>query len=421
MGFVVVGYLREGDCACGNRGDAGGEPRVTVFHVRRRENFDRRAAYVGAFVAGFSASEVTTTTEQASGTGGGVKRHSMALAALAAAVVFQLALMAAYTGANARPVLHHVTIGLVGPSPTPGGDVSSLSDNTVSYQPVSDAATARHEVSDGRLPAALIVAGSHQRLVIAEAGGLALTAAVEQIATTEAAAAQATLAVEDVRPLPAGDPRGFATYLLVLGWILGGYVGMTLLTRMLRPRAPGMRGTATLTAWTAAYAVASAGLGVVLMDPLMGTVTGHPWALLGAGTVIVFAAAMSTAALMSLFGIAGIVVAVVIFVLLGNPSSGGSVPVQMLSGGFQFLAKILPNNAGVALVQRVEYFDGNQLGHPLVVLGLYAVIATAVCFADALRRSRSAPAEQPSEDVQRRSRSAPAEQPNAHDLQPLAS
>ena len=237
-----------------------------------------------------------------------MKRQWIIIAVLAAAVVFQVAFVASYTGAYAHPVLHDVAIGLVGPSPTQAGDVSPVSDNQVSYQSVSDAATAHQEVSDGRLPAALIVAGSHQTLVIAEAGGLTLTAAVEQIATAQAAAAHATLTVEDVRPLPTGDPRGFATYLLVLGWILGGYAGMTLLTRALGSRVRGVRGTATLTAWAAAYAVASAGLGVVLMDPLMGTVTGHPWALLGAGTLIVFAAAMTAGALTSLFGIAGIVV-----------------------------------------------------------------------------------------------------------------
>ncbi len=83
----------------------------------------------------------------------------MVIAALAGAVVFQLALVASYTATFARPVLNDVTSGLVGPSPTPAGDVGAVSDNVVRYQPVSDAATARQEVSDGRLPAALIVAG----------------------------------------------------------------------------------------------------------------------------------------------------------------------------------------------------------------------------------------------------------------------
>lgn len=120
----------------------------------------------------------------------------------------------------------------------------------------------------------------------------------------------------------------------------------------------------------------------------MGALTGHPWALLGAGTLIVFAAAMSTAALMSVFGMAGIVVAIVAFVVLGSPTSGGSVPSQMLSGGYRFLAEVLPNNAGVSLVHGIQYFGGNGIGHPVLVLALYAAIGLAVCFAQACRQAR---------------------------------
>jgi hypothetical protein len=64
----------------------------------------------------------------------------------------------------------------------------------------------------------------------------------------------------------------------------------------------------------------------------------------------------------------------------------------MLSGGYRFLADVLPGNAGVAVVHGVQYFGGNQIGHPLLVLTLYAAIALLVCFGQALRRSRSAPA-----------------------------
>jgi hypothetical protein len=328
-----------------------------------------------------------------------VKRYGLVIAALVAAVVFQLGFVASFTGAEARPVLHDVTIGLVGKSPIPAGRTAPLPASPVSYQRFARAGAARQAVSDGQLPAALLVTGSHQTLEVAGAAGLALTAAVEQVVTAEAAAGHASLAVRDVRPLPAGDPHGFASYLLVLGWIIGGYLGMTLLTRVLGARARGVRGTATLTAWTALYALASAGLGVVLTDPLMGLLTGHPWALLGAGTLIVFAAAMTTAALMSLLGMSGIVVAIVAFVILGNPTSGGSVPVQMLPAGFRFLAQVLPNNAGISLVHGVQYFSGNQTGHPLLVLALYAAAAVAVCFGRAMRRSRSAHATVPAAPV----------------------
>jgi hypothetical protein len=66
------------------------------------------------------------------------------------------------------------------------------------------------------------------------------------------------------------------------------------LSRVLGAKARALRGTVVLAAWTAVYALGSAALGVVLMDLIMGALTGHPWALLGAGTLIVFAATMST-------------------------------------------------------------------------------------------------------------------------------
>lgn len=328
------------------------------------------------------------STGQASRAAGIVKRNWLVAVILLGAIVFQLAFAASFTGAEARPVLHNVTIGLAGPAPAGAGSLPG----PVSYQPLPGAAAARQAVSDGNLPAALVVAGGHRTLLVAGAAGLTLTDAVEQIATVQAAAAHARLAIEDVRPLPAGDPRGLASFFLVLAWIIGGYLGMILLSRALGARARGPRGTVTLTAWTAVYALASAGLGVVLADPLLGALTGSPWPLLGAGTLIVFAVAMSTAALMSLIGMAGIAVAIGAFVILGNPVAGGAVPVQMLSSGFRYLADVLPNNAGVTLVHGIQYFGGNGTGHAILVLALYAGIATAICFARTLRRPRPAPA-----------------------------
>jgi hypothetical protein len=93
---------------------------------------------------------------------------------------------------------------------------------------------------------------------------------------------------------------------------------------------------------------------------------------------------------MSLMGLPGIVIAIVMFVLLGNPTSGGSVPVQMLSGGYRFLAGVLPTNAGMGLVRGFAYFDGNQIARPLLVLTIYAGVSLAVCLGLALRRARAA-------------------------------
>ncbi len=92
---------------------------------------------------------------------------------------------------------------------------------------------------------------------------------------------------------------------------------------------------------------------------------------------------------MSLLGFAGVAIAIFAFVVLGNPTSGGSVPSQMLSGGYRFLADVLPNNAAISLVHGIQYFGGNGLGHPLFVLALYAGAALVLCFAQAWRKARS--------------------------------
>ena len=176
----------------------------------------------------------------------------------------------------------------------------------------------------------------------------------------------------------------------MIGWIIGGYLGMTLLSRVRGAAGASVRGTAVTLGMAALYAVASAALGVVLVDPLMGVLTGHPWTLLAAGSLIVFAATIVTAALTSLVGLPGIVIAIVMFVLLGNPTSGGSVPVQMLSGGYRFLAGVLPTNAGMGLVRGFAYFDGNQIARPLLVLSIYAGVSLVVCLGLALRRARAA-------------------------------
>jgi ABC-type multidrug transport system permease subunit len=163
---------------------------------------------------------------------------------------------------------------------------------------------------------------------------------------------------------------------------------MTLLSRAIGASIRTRRGAAALAAWAAGYAAVSAALGVILTDPLLGALTGHPWELFGIGSLIVFAVSMTTAALTALLGLGGTIVSILLFVLLGNPTSGGSVPVQMMTGGFRLLSKVLPNNVGVSAVRSAQYFGGSQIGHPLLVLALYAGIAAVAFFSTAAYRSR---------------------------------
>ena len=315
---------------------------------------------------------------------------------LAAAVVFQLAFIAAFTGAMSRPTLQDATLGLVA-SPTASRPTAAAVPQIagVSYQVLPSPAAATADVRDGALPASLLIGPRKDTPVVAGAAGLSLVTAITEAVSAHAARAGVPVAVEDVRPLPPNDPRGLGSYLLVLGWIIGGYLGMTLLGRVRGAAGASERGTAVTLGMAALYSVASGALGVVLVDPLMGVLTGHPWTLFAAGSLIVFTTTVVTAALTSLIGLSGIVIAIVTFVVLGNPTSGGSVPVQMLSGGYRFLAGVLPTNGAMGLVRGIAYFDGNQIARPLLVLSIYAGVALLTCLGLALRRDRAAAAAAP--------------------------
>ena len=337
---------------------------------------------------------MSTTNQQAKPRRGAfalaIRSHARAALVLAAAVVFQLAFIASFTGAMSRPTLQDATVGLVAaPTATrPAAAVPQVAG--VSYRVLPSPAAATAEVRDGALPAALLVGARKDTLVVAGAAGLTLVTAIGEAVSAQEARAGVPVAIADVRPLPPGDPRGLGSFLLVIGWIIGGYLGMTLLSRVRGAAGASVRGTAVTLGMAALYAVASAALGVVLVDPLMGVLTGHPWTLLAAGSLIVFTATIVTAALASLVGLPGIVIAIVMFVLLGNPTSGGSVPVQMLSGGYRFLAGVLPTNAGMGLVRGFAYFGGNQIARPLLVLSIYAGVSLVLCLGLALRRARAA-------------------------------
>ena len=300
---------------------------------------------------------------------------------MAAAVMAQLALVAAFTGVNGNPTLKSAEVGLVARGPEAGIPLPGIT-----YQPLASAAAARQKVADGSMPAALVASGKSQMLYLDGASGPALTTALQAEFGAAAHKESAQLITRDLRPLPASDPRGLGTFLLGIGWVIGGYLGMLLLFRALGPRVRTRRGILVLLGCALAYSALSAVAGVALMDPVMGVLTGSPAQLIGAGTLIVFTVATFTAALMSLLGMPGLIFAIGTLVILGNPTSGGSVPVEMMTGGWRFLAHVLPTNAGVSSIRSFAYLDGNQLNDPLTVLLIYTAVSVLVLACLAIRR-----------------------------------
>ncbi len=63
----------------------------------------------------------------------------------------------------------------------------------------------------------------------------------------------------------------------------------------------------------------------------------------------------------------------IVFILLGNTSSGGAVSASLLPQPFAFLNHALPSGATVSAIHAATYFPDNQRALPVVVLGLWLV------------------------------------------------
>ncbi|MCZ4500263.1 MAG: hypothetical protein JWQ74_2818 [Marmoricola sp.] len=301
---------------------------------------------------------------------------------VAGVLLLQLAFIASYVGAFHHPVPHDITVGVVAPAGQAraiADRLDSLEGRPLDARVVSDAATARDQVSHGDLVAALLVdpGSPKDTLLVASGGGSSLATAVEQVLTDVDAGQQRSLTVTDVVPLQPGDARGLSGFYLVIGWLVGGYLVASLLGVAKGARPANRRRAAIRLASTVPYAVASGLGGALVVDQGFGALTGHFWALSGLGTLLVLSAATTTMAFQVLFGTIGIGLTVLLFVVLGNPSAGGAYQNQLLPGLWRTLGPLLPNGAGTEAVRQIIYFGGG-IGSQLLVVTAFIVVGAAV-------------------------------------------
>lgn len=122
-----------------------------------------------------------------------------------------------------------------------------------------------------------------------------------------------------------------------------------------------------------------AGLGgALIVGPVLGALPGSFAALWGLGALIVFAVGAATLALQGLCGLAGIGLAILLVVILGNPSAGGALPPPMLPPFWRAIGPALPPGAGTWTARSIAYFRGSAVTGPLLVLSAWAVAGTLI-------------------------------------------
>lgn len=298
-------------------------------------------------------------------------------------LLLQIGFIVSYVGAFHSPTPHRIPLAVVAPAPESSQVVTKL--NLIPSAPLhataaSSLAAARRLIGDEAASAALVInpAAKTDTLLIASADGSSVASAAEQVITAAEASQHRSVAVTDIVPLQRGDYHGLAGFYLVVGWAVGGYLVAALLGIASGARPATTPRTLNRLIAFALYAIVSGLAGAIVVGPVLGALTGHLIALWWLGALLVFAVGAVTLAFQTLFGVIGIGVTILFFVILGNPSAGGAYQPALLPPFWRAISSALPNGAATDAVRRIVYFGGYDIGGHLIVLASYAVAGVVI-------------------------------------------
>ena len=98
---------------------------------------------------------------------------------------------------------------------------------------------------------------------------------------------------------------------------------------------------------------------------------------------------MPIGAFQVLVGAGGVGIGAVMFLVIGNPASGGSSAPELLPGFWREVSQLLPPGAATTAMRDVVYFHGHGMGYALLVLGLWAVLGATFVVTVHILRARA--------------------------------
>ncbi|MEU4115952.1 ABC transporter permease [Kitasatospora sp. NPDC028055] len=310
-------------------------------------------------------------------------------------LLLQLGFITSYVGALHHPTPHKLSIAVVAPpqvTPKLVQALESVPDEAVKPVTAPDTETATQQIKDQKIYAALVVDpnGTQDTLLTAGARGTSAAKAAESITTALDKSQGRTVKVEDVVPLAKGDTNGLTGFYLVIGWCVGGYLVASILGISAGSKPANVHRLLIRLGVLALYSVGAGLGGTIIAGPVLDAMPGSILSLTALGALVVFTVGAFTMALQCLFGIIGIGLAVLVFVVLGNPSAGGVYPAPMMPPFWRAIGSLIPNGAGTSATKSIAYFGSTNLGMPILVLVVWALVGVAVAFLAVLRTPREA-------------------------------
>ncbi|MGW4772269.1 hypothetical protein ACWEO2_30050 [Nocardia sp. NPDC004278] len=243
----------------------------------------------------------------------------------------------------------------------------------------ADEAAARDAIKNRDVYGAIITGGGAPRVLVASGASPVvaqqLTAIAQQLSGAPAAA------VEDVVAADPDDPRGTAFGAMVLPLVMSGIAAGVLLSLLI----PTVGGKAI---GLVTFGIAGGLLSIVIIQTWMSVVPGPYLTLAAVGGLVSFAVSGAVVGLATAVGRAGIGIAALAMLLVGNPFSAATSAPELLPQPWGAVGQLLPPGAAASLLRSVAFFDGAAATKPLVVLIIWAVAAIALLGVGALRGRR---------------------------------
>ncbi|MGP3987527.1 DUF3533 domain-containing protein [Streptomyces sp. 3N207] len=309
------------------------------------------------------------------------------LALVLGVLLVQLSFLLSYIGSFHNPDPQGIPVAVVAPGQA-AERLDRLPGDPLAVTVVEDEQTARERIRQRKAEGGYLLnpRGSRDTLLVASAAGGPQAQALRNVGERVAGEQHRQLKVVDIAPSGQQDYESLTAFYLIVGWLVGGYLLASLMgvlagTRPARPELGALR-----LAGTAAYAILSGLGGAIIVDPVLHALPGHFVELWWVGALLVFGTAACTLALEAFLGVVGIGVAVLIFVVLGNPSAGGAFQKHLIPSFWRAIGDWIPTGAGTTAVRNIVYFSGNALGTPLLVLALWALAGAVLLMAGSLRR-----------------------------------
>jgi Protein of unknown function (DUF3533) len=300
-------------------------------------------------------------------------------------LVAVFALVSSNVAANHSPKPHGLPIGIVGTSAVAvaaRAELTRAAPGAFEIHAYQSLASARTAVLHRSVYGAFQPVPSPV-LLVASAASPPVAVLLQRTFTSVASRTGRALAVHDLVPLPSSDSSGATSYSAILSLIIVGLAGTSVVYILTRHRPEAVRVVLTVALG------AGAGLITALVtNVLVGAFSGHFFAVWGVTALFVLAIGLPIAAFQVVFGIAGTAIGWILFLVVGNPASGGSSAPELLPGFWRTLSQILPPGAAVTSLRDVVYFNGHGASHALIVLAVYAVLGAGVAMTTDRLRAR---------------------------------